>query len=94
MVNHFIRMTTIFTCKSVVDLASRCFFRSTTMQCTRRYPKIPTTPHGGLTIPGIGADFHFSIPTGLYVWSVSSSGAKILRSTLRLLPLRLPRDPL
>ena len=80
MVNHFNTNDTILYVQERGGLGFPMLFDLTTMQCSRMYPNNPNySASGGLTIPGIGADFSYSNPNWLYVWSVSGSGAKIYR---------------
>lgn len=80
IVNHFNTTDTILYVQERGGLGFPMLFDPATMQCTRMYPENPAyAASGGLTISGIGADFSYSNPNWLYVWSVASSGAQIYR---------------
>jgi hypothetical protein len=80
IVNHFNTNDSILYVQEHGGLGFPLLFDPVTMQCSRMYPNNPSyASSGGLTIPGIGADFSYSNPNWLYVWSVSADGAKIFR---------------
>jgi len=70
MVNHFNTNDTILYVQEHGGLGFPLFFDPATMQCSRMYLNNPSySSTGGLTIQGIGADFSYSNPNWLYVWT-------------------------
>jgi len=80
IVNHFNTNDTIVYLQESGAKGVPFLFDATTMQCSRMYPDNPSyAATGGLTIPGIGADFSYSNPNWLYVWQSTGGTASIYK---------------